>query len=164
MTDRKGGRRPYTKIFLWLGMPLFALAATALYVQTAGPGAALAQEAAPSQGAGVFSAAKVLGVLAFVFVLLFGVAFLARAYVVPYLTRQKTLQSMRVIESMMLTPKSRLVLVEIAQKLFVLGVTDEHVSLLHEFDDPDEIQRLQEARERPAPHSFQEYLQKLKQP
>ena len=161
MTFPKAGRKRRAKLLMWIGLPMFALAATVLYVQIDGPGTALAQEASPAPGASLFSTTRVLGVLFIVFFLLFGLAFLARTYLVPFLTRQKNLQSMRVIESMVLTPKSRLMLVEIGQKLFVLGVTEDNISLLYEFTDREEFLRVRENSGRGTP-SFQDYLQKLK--
>lgn len=112
-------------------------------------GPAWAQEAPvppglPGDGMGL-PIAKMLMALALVLALVMGLYLLARRFL-PGNAGAGPAGGMRLLGRLPLGPRKWLALVEVGGKAHLLGVADQSINLLATLDDPDQVERLAQAR------------------
>ena len=85
--------------------------------------------------------AYVLSLLA-VFAIVFVMAYVATKFLGGRFNARISGQGGRVLENLPLGPNRSVCIVEMADRVFLLGVTDQSITLLSEIIDPEEIERL----------------------
>jgi flagellar protein FliO/FliZ len=112
-------------------------------------GAALAEEAAaPTMASGDLSGAivKTLAALALVLAVLMGLYVLARRFMPGQGAGLAGGGGLRILGRLMLGPKKGLALVEVADRVLVLGLSEQSINLLATIDDPEQVRRLAASR------------------
>ncbi len=67
----------------------------------------------------------------------------------------------RIIDRSYIGVKKSVTLVEVSGKVLVLGVTNDHISLLTQIEDPDSVAQLKGTRTTGVPMSFSNHLSRL---
>ncbi len=67
----------------------------------------------------------------------------------------------RIIDRNYIGVKKSVTLVEVPGKILVLGVTNDHISLLTQIEDPDSIEQIKESNTNGAPMNFSSHLSRL---
>lgn len=98
---------------------------------------------------------NVIPALILILMLIVGLALLVRKFA-PALTRSTT--QLRVLSSMSLGGKERVVLLQAGEEFLLLGVSPGHVQTLHKMD-PEQIQRVSQEPEGSAGAGFAGILQ-----
>ncbi|MCA9734906.1 MAG: flagellar biosynthetic protein FliO [Deferribacteres bacterium] len=132
---------------------LFGLA----FIQIIPGNGSQAEETSPVMGD--FATVKTIAVLAFVFFLLAVFAWVAKKYIAPMGGLRRAGSEMQVIENLPLSPKSRIVLVKIADEKLVLGVTEQSITVLTELETSENET---EPKAVPPHHRFLRHLQSSK--
>ncbi|RMD96823.1 MAG: hypothetical protein D6814_10695, partial [Calditrichaeota bacterium] len=70
--------------------------------------------------------------------------------------------SISILETKIITPKHRIVVARVYNQVFILGVSDQNISMLAEITDSELIQTLTSPdKTRTADSSFKRYLQQM---
>lgn len=104
------------------------------------------------------SVAQMILGLGLVLALLFGALLLIKRLSLP---RGPAASSLRVVGAAAVGPRERVVLVEVGDKVLVLGVAQGQVESLHTFDAADFPSEAPQASPETAPASFADRLQRL---
>ncbi len=134
----------YFFVLAFIPILIFILSA-GLTVEAAGGYLAGYEEVEP-QSAGVSwwsTLAYVLSLLA-VFAIVFLMAYIATKFLGGRFNARISEHGGRVLENLPLGPNRSVCIVDMADRVFLLGVTDQSITLLSEVLDPDEIERLRE--------------------
>ena len=91
--------------------------------------------------------AYILSLLA-VFAIVFLMAYIATKFLGGRFNARISGQGGRVLENLPLGPNRSVCIVEMADRVFLLGVTDQSITLLSEITDPEEIERLKNSKSR----------------
>ncbi|KAA3615473.1 MAG: flagellar biosynthetic protein FliO [Calditrichaeota bacterium] len=106
-----------------------------------------------------FVAMKTIAVLAFVFLLLGLFGWLAKTYFSPLSGFKNNGRMLKIIESLPVSPKSRIVLVDVANEKLVLGVTEHNITVLTEIED---VQKQEKSLpDAPPQHRFLSHIKAL---
>lgn len=81
-----------------------------------------------------FNIIKVIFLLIFILGLMYGTLYLARKYFFTFDKNSKKLVKIKVLSTQMIMPKKFIQVVQVHDKILVLGVSDHSVNLLQEFN------------------------------
>jgi len=99
-----------------------------------------------------FAAMKTIGVLAFVFLLLAIFAWLAKSWFSPLQHLNGKERNLQVLDSLPVSPKSKIMLVKVVNETLLLGITEQSISVLSDIEMPAKDEEALESRRRP--HRF----------
>ena len=120
-------------------------------------------EEVESQSAGVSwwsTLAYVLSLLA-VFAIVFLMAYIATKFLGGRFNARISDHGGRVLENLPLGPNRSVCIVDMADRVFLLGMTDQSITLLSEVLDPDEIERLRTKSKNSSTDIFSEEFNSL---
>ena len=103
---------------------------------------------------------KMVGVLAVVLAVLFGLVFLLKKLSPMFGRRAAAGQEMELLAQYPLGPKKVLAVVRIGERVLLLGVTDTNINLLTEIQDPDLVRRLINKETGPIQQGFGRMLKR----
>ncbi len=106
-----------------------------------------------------FAALETVAVLAFVFLLLAVFAWLAKRYFSPLHALKRNDRLLKILDSMPVSPKSKIILVEVANETLLLGVTEQTINVLTDIEIAPKVVDKQEMEKRP--HRFLSYIREI---
>ena len=139
-------REKFYYLFIFAFFVIFAMNVDQITVEAAG-GYLEGYEEINPQPTGVSwwsTIAYVLSLLA-VFAIVFLMAYIAAKFLGGRFNARISEHGGRVLENLPLGPNRSVCIVEMADRVFLLGVTDQSITLLSEILDPNEIERLRSA-------------------
>ena len=145
---------PLSALFMALaGAGLYSLLPGGPAPELVSKGGAAVQE--PGIGAG-----KVILALFFVLSLIVVLGWITRQILVPRLLQQQKTGALAVVDSLALSPKSKVLLIRVSEKLLLLGVTEQSITFINEIDDPTLLQASRRNSSGADNPSFLQFLQK----
>ncbi|MDQ7062641.1 MAG: flagellar biosynthetic protein FliO [candidate division KSB1 bacterium] len=110
---------------------------------------------APGYGYG-----KMLFVLFAILTLMLGFAWLGKKFLNGRFLQSKQ-QWIQILDSALITPRSRIVVVQALDRILILGVTEQQMSVLAEITDPQTLKRIASGSRTDQQSTFQQYLHRF---